>query len=158
MTEDGIVFAGTSKAADAPDVESGIYDGRFDGVSTKMITGGQYGDGEKFVWAFTLLDDEGATLYDEGEPVEVDGLTSLSMNTVSKTQPKAVRYLKALMTPQEFAAFEAGDGTPATDLVGRIVQVDVAIRDSGWPTIVNVLPPRRRRAGSRAKVEAEADA
>lgn len=151
MTQDGYVFAGTSKSADAPDIEAAIYDAKFDGVSTKEVTGGQYGDGERLVWAFTILDDEGDVLYDAGEPIELDGLTSMSTNVASKTTPKAVRYLKALMTPAEFAEFEAGNGIPASDLVGRVVQVEVAIRDSGWPTIANVLPARKRRVSAGRK-------
>lgn len=153
MTE-GMVFAASSKAADAPDIEGGVYDGRFDGISKKFVTGGQYGDGDRLEWAFTLLDDEGEPFYEDGEPVEVTGLTSMSMNIASKTQPRAVRYLKALMTPGEYAAFEAGEGVKAEDLLGRVVQVEVAIKDNGWPTIVNVLPPRKKRS-SRAKRSTE---
>lgn len=149
----GTTFKATTKSADAPNVEADIYDAQFNGVSTKFVEGGQYGDGERFVWAFTLLDEDGDVLYDEGEPIEVDGLTSMSTNTTSKTQPKAVRYLKALLTKDEFAQFESGEGFAADDLVGRVVQVEVAIRDSGWPTIVNVLPPRKRRASRRATTD-----
>lgn len=157
MSNDGIVFAGTSKAADAPDIESGFYDGKFDGISTKYVEGGQFGDGDRYVWAFTLLDDDGAVLYDEGEAVEVEGLTSLSLNVASKTVPKAVKYLKALMTTEEFATFEAGNGVDAKALVGRVVQVEVTIKDNGWPTITNVLPPRKRRASSRKSDNEDAD-
>lgn len=141
----GTTFAATSKAADAPDIEAGVYDATFDGVETKFITGGAYGDGDRFEWAFTLLDDDGAVLYDEGEPVVVNGLTSTSTNIASKTQPRAVRYLKALMTPVEFAKFEAGLGVEAEAIIGRKVQVEVSIKDSGWPTIANVLPARKAR-------------
>ena len=148
-----VVFTATSKAADAPDVEPGLYDARFDGVSVKYVEGGQYGDGDRFEWAFTLLDDEGAVLYDDGDPITVTGLTSLSTNTKSKTQPKAVRYLKALMTPDEFAAFEAGKGVAADAIIDRNVQVEVTIRDSGWPTIANVLPPRKKRVARTSEAE-----
>jgi hypothetical protein len=156
MSNDGIVFAGTSKAADAPDIEAGFYDARFDGIDKKFIKGGQFGDGDRFEWAMTLLDDEGEVLYFEGEPVELTGLTSLSMNVVSSTVPKAVKYLKALMTPQEFAAFEAGEGIEPKALLGRVVQAEVAIKDNGWPTIVNILPKRQRRSTAR-KSSADAE-
>jgi hypothetical protein len=146
----GHTFAATTKSADAPNVDAGIYDGRFDGVSTKFVEGGQFGDGERLVWAFTLLDDDGNVLYDDGDPIEVDGLTSMSTNVLSKTTPKAVRYLKSLMTAAEFAAFSEGKGVSADELVGRVVQVEVAIRDSGWPTVANVLPPRVKRTGGKA--------
>jgi hypothetical protein len=142
----GLTFTATSKAADAPDVEGGIYDGRFDGVSTKHIEGGMYGGGDRFEWSFTLLDDSGAVLYDAGDPVVVTGLSSTSTNVASKTTPRAVRYLKALCTPAEFAAFEAGEGLDEKNLVGRVVQVEVAIKENGWPTIANVLPARKQRS------------
>jgi hypothetical protein len=146
----GLTLAGTSRAADAPNIEGGIYDARFEGVSTKFITGGQFGDGERFEWAFTLLDDAGDPLYDDGDTIEVTGLTSLSTNVASKTQPRAVRYLKAIMTPAEFASFSAGEGVDAEALVGRVVQVEVGIKDNGWPTIASVLPARKKRVASKA--------
>lgn len=149
-------FTATSKSADAPNVDPGICDARFDGVQKKFIEGGQFGDGDRLEWQFTLLDDDGAVLYDDGDPIEVQGLTSLSTNVLSKTTPKAVRYLKALMTPEEFAAFSEGKGVNASALIGRVVQVEVAIRDSGWPTIANVLPPRQKRV-SRARSAADAE-
>jgi hypothetical protein len=145
----GRTFVASAKAADAPDIEADFYDARFDSIDQKFIPGGQYGDGDRFVWAFTLLDDDGAVLYSKGEPVEVDGLTSMSLNILSKTTPRAVRYLKALMTEAEFADFTAGNGIDADALIGRKVQVEVIIRDTGWPTVVNVLPARKSRKGGR---------
>lgn len=151
----GVTFAATSKSADAPDIEAGVYDARFDGVEVKFIKGGQFGDGDRFEWAFTLLDDDGSVLYDDGEAVEISGLTSTSTNTTSQTTPRAVRYLKALMTPVEFASFEAGEGVPADELIGRTCQVEVGIKENGWPTINSVLPARKRRS-SRKSSEDEA--
>jgi hypothetical protein len=156
----GLVFTASSKSADAPDVEAGMYDALFTGVAKKFVQGGQYGDGDRFEWAFHLLDDDGDVLYEErednpnvGDPIEVTGLTSMSTNTLSKTQPRAVRYLKALLTPGEFASFEAGEPTPeASTLFGRKCQVEVAIRDSGWPTIANVLPARKARKARTAVI------
>lgn len=145
----GNPFTATSKAADAPEIDPGIYDARFDGVDVKFIKGGNFGDGDRFEWQFTLVDDDKAVIYDKGEPLELTGLTSMSLNIASKTTPRAVRYLKALMTKDEFAKFEAGaEDRPAdTDLVGRIVQVEVALKESnGWPTIADVLPARKKPA------------
>lgn len=158
MGNDGFVFSATAKAADAPDIEAGVYDARFDGVEKKYVEGGQYGDGDRLVWLFTLLDEDGAVFYEDGDPIEVDGLTSMSTNVLSKTEPKAVRYLKALMTAEEFAAFKDGNGIPASELVGRKAQVELAIRDSGWPTVVNVLPTRKsRRARPAAATSGDAE-
>lgn len=157
------VLNATSKSAAAPDIEggltAGLYDAKFMGLETKFIEGGQYGDGDRYVWPFTLLDDDGEPLLNTNEesddfmkPVIADGLTSLSLNTQSKTTPKAVRYLKALCTAEEYAAFEDGEGVDTDALIGRKAQVDVSIRDNGWPSIANVLPARkaRRSAGASA--------
>src|SRR6187549_1407188 len=146
----GTMFAATTKSADAPDVAADIYDAKFEGVTTKFIEGGQYGDGERYVWLFTLLDDDGSVLYDKGDPIQLDALTSMSLNRNSKTQPKALRYFYAVASPEERAAFDADEEVDMDALIGRKAQVEVAIRDNGWPTIVNVLPARgsRRRAAS----------
>lgn len=146
----GIIFEAVAKSADAPDIEPGLYDARFEGVESKFISGGQYGDGDRFVWHFTLLDDDGSVLYDGGDPIEVDSLTSKSMNTTSKTKPKALRYLQALLSGAEYDLFLDSKGIEAETLIGRVVQVDVIIRESGWPTVVNVLPKRRTRVRARS--------
>jgi hypothetical protein len=159
---DGYTFTATSKAADAPDIEPGLCDALFEGVDKKFIEGGQFGDGDRLVWMFTLVDDDGQVIREDREdnpnfnqPIVVDGLTSMSTNVLSKTEPKAVRYLKSLMTGDEFEDFKEGKGIPATELIGRKAQVDIAVRDSGWPTIVNVLPARKRRAGRATASTAE---
>ena len=154
----GTTFRATSKAADAPEVEPGVYDARFDGVESKFITGGQYGDGNRFEWSFTLLDDDGDVMYDEGEPLEVTGLTSESTNILSKTTPRAVRYLKALMTPAEFATFSAGEGVDESALIGRVAQIEVSVKENGWPSIANVLPPRAKRKKATPRTVAGEDA
>lgn len=150
-------FNATSKSADAPDVEAGFYDATFDGIDKKFIKGGTYGDGDRFEWSFGLLDDDGAALYDEGDPIVVTGLTSMSTNILSKTQPRAVRYLKALMTPVEFAGFENGKGPMASELLGRKAQVEVYINDNGWPGISNVLPLRKARKARSSASSNDAD-
>ena len=159
----GETYTATSKAADAPDIEGGMYDARFDGTSRKRIKGGQYtkdtvnGD-ERLEWAFTLLDDEGAVLYDGGDPVEVTKLTGMGFNIVSKTVPAEVRILKALCTAEEFQAFLDGKGTKEADLLGRKVQVEIIIKDTGWPGVSNVIAARSKRKGKAKTVEVVADA
>jgi hypothetical protein len=137
----GLTFkAGSS--AQAPNVEAGMYDMRFDGVEAKTLEKSQF-DPEVFIWKFTLFDD-GKVVYDEGEPVEVDKVTSQSTNTKSKTTPGAVKVLKALMTAEEFSAFEREEPIDADALLGRMVQGQVIIKDNGWPGVEEVLPARRR--------------
>lgn len=150
----GVTFQASSSSAEAPDIEGGLYDARFEGVEAKVLEKSQF-DPNAFIWTFTLFED-GKPVYMEGdpEPVTVDGVTSQSTNTRSKTTPRAVRYLKALMTADEFAAFEREEPFNAEDLLGRMVQVQVAIKDNGWPKVEDVLSARRaRRRAAAAEAE-----
>lgn len=142
-----LTFQATSKSAEAPDVEAGVYDARFDGVEAKTLEKSEF-DPNVFIWSFTLFDDDGKLLYDAGEPVVVDKITSQSTNTKARTTPGAVKVLKAIMTSEEFAAFERGEPISAEDLIGRKVQLQVIIKDNGWPAVEEVLQARRARRRS----------
>lgn len=149
----GLTLAGSSKSANAPDIEPNIYDARFDGVVAKVLEKSQY-DPNAFIWSFTLFED-GKAIYLDGEPVEVEKVTSQSTNTKSKTTPGAVKVLKAIMTADEFAAFEREEPIDAEELVGRMVQVVVVTKDSGWPGVDEVLPARKARRARAAAAEDE---
>lgn len=153
-------YQASSKAADAPNIEAQVYDAAFLRTEAKRVKGGQYtkdtvnGD-LKLEWSFQLLDDDGDVLYDEGEPVEVSKLTGTGFNIASKTTPAEVLILKALLTKAEFNAFEAGEGTPDDEkdmseggLRGRIVQVEVFIKENGWPGVGSVIAARKARKSS----------
>lgn len=119
-----------------PDGE-GIYTLRFDGVREDEIKGGKYGD-DVFIWELTVFH-EGKVAYDEGEPIEVEKVTGRSVNTKSKTVPGAVKVLKALMTPAEFAAFENDEPIDADELIGRFVQGDLSYKDNGWIAVGDII-------------------
>lgn len=168
-------FTATGSSAEAPygpegrPLEGGMYDAQFVGIEDKTIPSSQF-DPEVREWAFLLLDDDGEALqafdkdgdikYKDGDPVEVvaNGLTSRSLNVRSKTQPKGLRWLKSLLTKDEyedFVKYAESNGTEGSvvtsdDLQNRKAQVEVAIKDNGWPAVVNVLPPRTRRSTRRA--------
>jgi hypothetical protein len=136
---ESIVFAASSKSAEAPDIEAGIYDARFDGVVAKYIEESKY-DPNAFIWSFTLLvEGTDEPVYDDGDPVTTDLVTSQSLNLTSKTVPGAIKALKALMSAKEFALFEAGDTPKSDDLIGRKVKAIVSIKDSGWPKVEGVI-------------------
>lgn len=137
----GITLTANTSSAEAPDIEAGVYDARFDGVSADVLKESQF-DPEVFRWDFTLMEDD-KVIYLDGDPIELQKLTSRSTNIKSKTTPGAVKVLKALMTGEEFARFEAGEGIDAEGLVGRPCQVQVIIKDNGWPAIDTVLPAKR---------------
>lgn len=158
-------FQATSKAAEAPDIEAAVYDGVLVKVESKRVKGGQYtkdpikGD-EKLEWTFELLDDDGARIREDrddnpnfGKPVEVSKLTGIGFNTKSKTTPAEILMLKALLTADEFTAFEAGEGSPDSDeqvedggMLGRKAQVEVFVKENGWPGIDKVIATRKRRS------------
>jgi hypothetical protein len=159
-------FHASTKAADAPDIEGGMYDALFDRAEGKLVKGGQYtrdtvkGD-PKLEWFFTLLDDDGAVIRNEdddserfGEAIQVSKLTGVGFNIASKTTPSEVLMLKALLSADEFAAFENGEGTPDDEkdvaeggLLGRVAQGEVFVKENGWPGLGNVTAlPKRRRA------------
>ncbi len=155
----GVQFNAATTSAGAPDIEAGIYDAKFVGVVAKAVDS-QFSTTVKdangkdvpnsYEWAFALLDDTGAELYDDGDPVEVTRLTSMNMNIVSKTVPGAVKVLKAILTAGEYAAFESGVAPDSDAMIGRLCQVEVVIKDSGWPGVAQVLPARKVRAGRKA--------
>lgn len=164
-------FQATTKAAEAPEVDEGMFDGIVVAVANKRVKGGQYtkdtvnGD-PKLEWGFMLLDDEGAllaqgdTLSDgsanenAGKPIEVSKLTGVGFNTKATTVPQEIRMLKAVLTKAEYAQFEAGEPTPDSDvaapegLLGRKVQLEVIVKENGWPAVGNVVAPRGGQKGT----------
>lgn len=156
-------YQATAKAASAPSIEEAMYNGILIRVESKRVKGGQYtkdnvnGD-PKLEWVFNLLDDEGNVIINDaedsdGSPVEVSKLTGTGFNIASKTVPQEIRVLKALLTTAEFKAFEAGEGTPddAEDaplgLLGRKAQLEVFIKENGWPGVGNVVAPTGGQKG-----------
>lgn len=155
-------YTATSKAAEAPDIEEAMYDGILIGVTSKRVKGGLYtrdtenGD-PKLEWEFHPLDETGEVMYDKGEPIVVSKLTGTGFNIASKTVPQEVRMLKALLTKAEYAAFEAGEGTPDDEaeapegMLGRKAQLEVFVKENGWPGIGNVVAPRGGQKGTNGR-------
>jgi hypothetical protein len=178
----GIMQGGASTPA-IPNVELGLADARLLSVDTKMVTGGDFGDGfiytyedeaeaaadghkvgdrvNRFQWNYLVLDDEGEPLYDEesGDQIIVDQLTGLQFFAKAKNLSKQTRAMKALLTPAEFEAWAEGEDAPSIkELVGRKVQVDIGLNGKGYPTVSNVLAARKARSGSRRISSADDEA
>jgi hypothetical protein len=164
----GVSFAASTPQV--PDIELGMYDALLQSVEPIYMKGGQYGEGfvtedengnkvNRFRWTFALLDDDGNTIYDEGDPIEVDTITGLQFFAKAQNPSKQVKIMKALMTPAEFESWAEGEAAPGlTDLLQRKVQVEVGENDKGYPTCANVLAPRQRRARKATASPAESDA
>lgn len=126
-----LTLVASSKSADAPDIEEGRYPADFTGVAAKTLENSAFGNPDVFIWGFTA--------YDAGEPVSVEHMTSQSVNVKSKTTPKAVKVLKALLTKAEFQSWTEGEINAADlQLVGRHCEVEIEINDNGWPKVVAV--------------------
>jgi len=157
-------FQATSKAAEAPDIAEAMYDAVFTRVEQKRLTSGKFvkdpvnGD-PKLEWYFTPLDENDSAIYDKGEAVEVNKLTGTGFNVAAKTVPQEIRVLKALLTKAEFDAFENGEPTPADDvdapvgLRGRKVQIEVFVKENGWPGIGNIVAPKGGQKGAFFEAE-----
>ncbi len=152
-------FTATSKSADAPELDPGMYDAVFVGTASKVVKGGKFQknpDGDpKLEWNFHLIDADGTKLTYEGadgdeRPLIVSKLTGVGFNITSTTVPQEIRTLKGILTAGEFARFEAGEGTEESELIGRRVQVEVFIKEGGWPGVANVLG-EKKAPGVRSK-------
>ena len=141
-----------SPTAGAPKIEAGLVPARFDGLSLQehpdWAGPGKYGhdDGQRIHWAFTLTDDAGAAFYDDGDPVEVEAVNGTNLNTKSDKSTNAV-WLKAI-SPEAFAAVDAGKPFDADSLVGTPCMLLLSIKDNGWPKVDAVLPARKQRTTS----------
>ena len=135
--------------ASAPNVEGGLVPARFDGFSQQSHPDwagpGKFGydDGERLHWAFTLTTDAGEVIYDEGDAIEVEAINGVNLNTKSD-KSKNAQWLKNL-SPEAFAAVDAGKGFDADKLVGLPCMLLLEIKENGWPKVVNVLPARKAR-------------
>lgn len=147
----GVTFNPTASAS-APNVEAGLVDAWFMGADLvahpDWAGPGKFGkpdDGQRFHFGFLLSDPESPAepLYDDGEPVSLEKVTGTNLNPTSKTVPAGVQVLKGLLSPQEFAAFQAGQAPNSDALIGRPVQLVLSIKENGWPNIDSVMPGRK---------------
>ena len=132
-----IQFKASSKSADAPEIDDGVYPALFKGISEKVLDKSQYGNGEVWIWR--------GEVNDGGDLIDLEMMTSRSLNITSKTTPKAVKNLKGLLTKPEWAGFLEGEGFDAADLLDRPCQVEVIHNDNGWPQIAAFMPKVAKR-------------
>jgi len=136
-------------SASAPDIEGGLVPARFDGLAMvehpDWAGDGKFGydDGKRLHWTFTLLDEDGAVLYDDdADPIIVEAVNSANINTKSDKSKNAA-WLKSV-SPAAFAAVNAGQRFSADEMVGANCTLLIEIKDNGWPKVVNVLPAAKK--------------
>jgi len=136
-------------AAGAPKVEAGLQPARFDGFAytehPDWAGDGKFGydDGKRLTWSFTLTDEAGEVLYEDGDPVEIEVHNSVNLNTKSDKSKNAI-WLKNI-SPEAFAAIDAGKGYQSDKLAGLPCTLLLSVKDNGWPKVESVLPPAKKR-------------
>ncbi len=145
----GFIINNTPSAGAPQGIEAGLVPARFDGLKQQSHPDwageGKFGydDGERIHWAFTLVDEANAVLYDDGDPIEVEAVNGTNLNTKSDKSKNAA-WLKAI-SPEAFAAVDAGNSFDADKLIGAPCMLLLSIKDNGWPKVENVLPPTRQQ-------------
>lgn len=150
----------TPSASAPTGIEAGLVPARFIGLSkvnhpdwAGTDSFGNKDNGDRIHWKFALTDDDGEDLYEDGDPVEVEATNSTNFNTKSDKSKNAA-WLKAV-SPQAFALVDAGQPVDPSTLEGAACMLLLEIKDNGWPKVVNVLPPAKRRA--RRAIPADED-
>lgn len=139
-------------SASAPDFEDGLVSASFAGLAKiahpEWAGEGRYGydNGDRLHWTFTLTDEDGNALYNDGDPILVEAVNSTNFNTKSD-KSKNAQWMKNI-SPAAFAAIDAGTGFDVDDLIGAACMLLLERKDNGWPKVVNVLPAKKR-AGAR---------
>lgn len=137
------VLPAANKGSGAPTIEDGLCLLRFDDLVAKAHDDwatdkdkfGKPDDGQRFHFSFTLVDASRQVVYEEGEPIEVEAVTRTA--TGSKSNFAAI--LKGILTPQEFALWEADQPFDGSKLQGRIINASIGHNKSGWPQVESTL-------------------
>jgi hypothetical protein len=141
----------TPSAGAPKNLEDGLVPAKFLGI-TKVnhedwAGPGKFGydNGDRYHWRFALMEDDYSTeLYEEGDPVEIEGVNGTNFNTKSDKSKNAA-WLKAISL-EAFAKVDAGLPVDPATFEGAPCLLLIEIKENGWPKIVNVLPAPKRRA------------
>lgn len=129
-----------------PAVEDGLAVARFDDLilkthedwATPMDKFGKPDDGQRYHFKFTLVDAAGNPIPDpesEGDFIELEALT----RTATGAKSNFAAMLKGVLTPVEFAAWEANQPLDGDKLQGRLLNVEVGHSEKGYPQIKQAL-------------------
>lgn len=127
-----------------PTVDDGKYVARFDGMRIvehpKFVKEqdkfGHPDDGRRVHFAFTLLDEDGDEVYDDGDPVEVEAMTRVAFGERSN----AYAIFKPLLTEAELAQFDAGEDIDGEAIEGRTIGIEVKNNEKGFSNVVATFP------------------
>lgn len=143
-----------SVGAGAPAVEDGLALARFDDLVARHVESfvtasdkfGHEDDGNRLELQFTLVDEAHAEVFD---PEAEDQTKPIQLRNAKSIKPGATgersnfyEYLTGLLTPQEFAIWEAAtEEAPAdfSQLPGRVYNVKISHSKSGWPQVESII-------------------
>jgi hypothetical protein len=119
-----------------PAVLPGMYPARFDGVEDAANDNGQY-----WKWTFTL-DVPGVSIGDTAQYGEEGALIPITATSSPRITPrtKAAQYLEGLGVK-----VEVGEEVDFDTLTGKACQVIVALSETGYSRIAQVLPAPTRK-------------
>jgi hypothetical protein len=147
-------------SASAPDIDPGLRPALLTGITQVAHPEwagpnkfGNYDNGDRWHWEFTLLDDDGQPAYEDGDPVTITQINSATFNTKSDKSKNAL-WVKAV-APDVFRSVDAGLAPTAEQLENLPCMILVEIKENGWPVVTNVLPPlkKSKRAAPVAAVD-----
>jgi hypothetical protein len=147
----GLNLPAANSGAGAPEVEDGLAVLRFDDlvqVAHPDWAGtdnyGKPDDGSRYHFKATLMqaseETKGAYVPaydDEGDSIDLEMMTRTA--TGKKSNFRA--GLEGVLTPQEFALWEANTPFDGDDIKGRLLNGKIAHNKNGWPYIEQFLGP-----------------
>jgi len=146
---------------DAPQVEDGLAILRFNDLVLKEHPDwagtdkfGKADDGQRYHFQFTLMTEDREVAYDEGDPVELEALT----RTATGPKSNFAAYLKGILTPMEFMAWEANEPFDGSKVQGRLINAQIAHNAKNWPLVEATLGPVKPKAVKKTKAELQAEA
>lgn len=153
-----------NEGGQTPTVDDGKYVARFDGMTIlehpKFVKDsdkfGKPDDGRRVHFGFTLLDEDGDEVYDDGDPVTVEAMTRVAFGERSN----AYAIFKPLLTEAELAQFDAGEDLDGESIEGRTIGIEVKNNDKGFSNVVATFPlivakPKGKKPAAAAVAEAE---
>lgn len=132
----------SNKGGTAPEVEAGLAIVRLDDIVLRdhpdwagTDNFGNADDGKRYHFLTTLLDEDRAVVYADGEPIELEAMTRTA--TGKKSNFRA--HMEGILTAAEFAAWDADQPLPEDAKVGpvqgRILNAKVGHNKNDWPLI-----------------------
>jgi hypothetical protein len=145
----GFTLPTYNTGGNAPEVEDGLALWRFDDLvlkahpdwATESDKFGKPDDGQRYHFIGTLVDEDGAVIYDpnsEGDPIELEAVT----RTATGEKSNFFAMMSGLLTAKELAAYQAAtpdDPFDGSALPGRVYNIKVGHSSKKWPLVEQII-------------------